>query len=123
MHDELDIFKMGGLKKVMRWTYIYMGLASLALCGIWPLAGFYSKDTILEVAFNEHTYIIWFVLWLTAGMTAFYSFRLVFLTFWSDERYKEFNFHPHEVQKYVLWGMLPLGVLAVIFGWFKEDFV
>ena len=123
MHDELDIFKMGGLKKVMRWTYIYMGVASLALCGIWPLAGFYSKDTILEVAFNEHTYIIWFVLWLTAGMTAFYSFRLVFLTFWSDERYKKFGFHPHEVQNYVLWAMLPLAILAVVFGWFKEDFV
>ena len=123
MHDELDIFKMGGLKKVMRWTYVYMGVASLALCGIWPLAGFYSKDTILEVAFNEHTYIIWFVLWITAGMTAFYSFRLVFLTFWSDERYKKFNFHPHEVQNYVLWAMLPLGILAVIFGWFKDDFV
>ena len=123
MHDELDIFKMGGLKKVMRWTYIYMGVASLALCGIWPLAGFFSKDTILEVAFNEHTYIIWFVLWLTAGMTAFYSFRLVFLTFWSDERYKKYGFHPHEVQNYVLWAMLPLGILAVIFGWFKEDFV
>ena len=123
MHDELDIFKMGGLKKVMKWTYIYMGVASLALCGIWPLAGFFSKDTILEVAFNEHTYIIWFVLWLTAGMTAFYSFRLVFLTFWSDERYKKYGFHPHEVQNYVLWAMLPLGILAVIFGWFKEDFV
>ena len=123
MNDELDIFKMGGLKKVMRWTYLYMGLASLALCGIWPLAGFYSKDTILEVAFNEHAYIIWFVLWLTAGMTAFYSFRLVFLTFWSDERYKKYGFHPHEVQNYVLWAMLPLGILAVIFGWFKEDFV
>ncbi|WP_457602815.1 NADH-quinone oxidoreductase subunit L [Nitratifractor sp.] len=123
MHDELDIFKMGGLKKVMRWTYIYMGVASLALCGIWPLAGFYSKDTILEVAFNEHTYGIWFVLWLTAGLTAFYSFRLVFLTFWSDERYKKYGFHPHEVQKYVLWAMAPLGILAVIFGWWKEEFM
>ena len=123
MHDELDIFKMGGLKKVMKWTYIYMGVASLALCGIWPLAGFYSKDTILEVAFNEHTYIIWFVLWITAGMTAFYSFRLVFLTFWSDERYKKLGFHPHEVQNYVLWGMLPLGILAVVFGWYKEPFM
>jgi len=50
MNDELDIFKMGGLRKAMKWTYIYMFLASLALAGIWPLAGFYSKDTILEVA-------------------------------------------------------------------------
>ena len=123
MHDELDIFKMGGLKKVMRWTYTYMGVASLALAGIWPFAGFYSKDTILEVAFNEHTYGIWFVLWLTAGLTAFYSFRLVFLTFLSDERYKQYGFHPHEVQKYVLWAMFPLGLLAVIFGWWKEEFM
>ncbi|WP_457607219.1 NADH-quinone oxidoreductase subunit L [Nitratifractor sp.] len=123
MNDELDIFKMGGLKKVMGWTYAYMGVASLALAGIWPLAGFYSKDTILEVAFNEHTYGIWFVLWLTAGLTAFYGFRLVFLTFWSDERYKEYGFHPHEVQKYVLWAMAPLGILAIIFGWWKEEFM
>jgi len=123
MNDELDIFKMGGLKKVMRWTYAYMGVASLALAGIWPFAGFFSKDTILEVAFNEHSYGIWFVLWLTAGLTAFYSFRLVFLTFLSDERYKQYGFHPHEVQKYVLWAMFPLGLLAVIFGWWKEEFM
>ncbi len=123
MNDELDIFKMGGLKKVMRWTYTYMGVASLALAGIWPFAGFYSKDTILEAAFNEQSYGIWFVLWLTAGLTAFYSFRLVFLTFLSDERYKQYGFHPHEVQKYVLWAMFPLGLLAVIFGWWKEEFM
>ncbi len=123
MNDELDIFKMGGLKKVMGWTYLYMGVASLALAGIWPLAGFFSKDTILEVAFNEHTYGIWFVLWFTAGLTAFYSFRLVFLTFWSDARYKQYGFHPHEVQKYVLWAMFPLALLAVIFGWWKEEFM
>ena len=123
MHDELDIFKMGGLKKVMRWTYAYMGVASLALAGIWPFAGFFSKDTILEAAFNEHSYGIWFVLWFTAGLTAFYSFRLVFLTFLSDERYKQYGFHPHEVQKYVLWAMFPLGLLAVIFGWWKEEFM
>ncbi len=123
MDDELDIFKMGGLKKAMRWTYLYMGLASLALAGIWPLAGFFSKDTILEVAFNEHTYGIWLILWFTAGLTAFYSFRQVFLTFTGDERYKPLGFHPHEVPKYVLWAMSPLALLAVIFGWYKDEFV
>jgi len=123
MDDELDIFKMGGLKKEMRWTFLYMGLASLALAGIWPLAGFYSKDTILEAAFNSQTYGIWFVLWLTAGLTAFYSFRQVFLTFMSDERYVEYGFHPHEVQKYVLGALLPLALLAVVFGWFHESFM
>ena len=123
MDDELDIFKMGGLKKVMGWTYLYMGLASLALAGIWPLAGFFSKDTILEVAFNEHTYGIWLVLWLTAGLTAFYSFRQVFLTFSGDARYKALGFHPHEMPKYVLWSLSPLAILAVIFGWYKEPFM
>ncbi len=123
MHDELDIFKMGGLKRAMRGTYLYMGLASLALAGIFPLAGFFSKDTILEVAFNEHTYIIWFVLWITAGLTAFYSFRQVFLTFDGDERYKkETDAHPHEVQNFVLVAMAPLAILAIIFGFFMNPF-
>ncbi|MBD3768463.1 MAG: NADH-quinone oxidoreductase subunit L, partial [Gammaproteobacteria bacterium] len=62
MHDELDIFKMGGLKKAMRGTYLYMGLASLALAGIPPLAGFFSKDAIIETAFNEGSLILWAML-------------------------------------------------------------
>jgi len=133
MHDELDIFKMGGLKKVMRWTYLYMGLASLALSGIGiagiGFAGYFSKDAIIEVAFNEHTYILWAVLVITAGMTAFYSFRQVFLTFHGDERYKheieyfkDGKHQPHEMYGYVLWAMAPLAVLAVIAGFFKDPF-
>jgi NADH-quinone oxidoreductase subunit L len=121
MHDELDIFKMGGLKKKMKMTYVYMGLASLALSGIYPFAGFFSKDTILEAAFNEQTYGIWFVLWFTAGLTAFYSFRQVFLVFEGDERYKKYGIHPHGAPKWVGWTFAPLGIMAVIFGFFKED--
>ncbi len=60
MDDELDLFKMGGLKKAMKGTYIYMGIASLALAGIPPLAGYFSKDAIIETAFNEGSYILWF---------------------------------------------------------------
>jgi len=123
MDDELDIFKMGGLKKEMGKTFLFMGVASLALAGIYPFAGFFSKDTILEVAFNEHTYGIWFVLWLTAGLTAFYSFRQVFLVFLGDERYKEYGFHPHEATKVGLLPLIPLAILAVIFGFWKEDFM
>jgi len=122
MHDELDIFKMGGLKKVMRGTYIYMGIASIALAGIPPFAGFFSKDAIIETAFNEGTLILWGILVITAGMTAFYSFRQVFLTFDGNERYKEFGIHPHEMYKFVLIAMSPLALLAMIAGFFQEEF-
>jgi len=133
MHDELDIFKMGGLKKVMRWTYLYMGLASLALSGIGiagvGFAGYFSKDAIIEAAFNEHTYILWIILVVTAGMTAFYSFRQVFLTFHGSERYteaipyfKDGKHHPHEMYGYVLLGMAPLAILAVVAGFYKGWF-
>ncbi len=124
MDDELDPFKMGGLYKVMKWTAILMILASVALAGIWPLAGFFSKDKILEAAFSSHHYIIWGILWVTAGLTAFYSFRLIMLTFFSgEERYKTYGFHPHEAYKFMLWAMAPLAVLAVIAGWFEHPFV
>ncbi len=122
MDDELDIFKMGGLKKSMRWTYIYMGVASLALAGIPPLAGFFSKDAIIETAFNEGTMILWITLVVTAGLTAFYSFRQVFLTFDGDERYKAFGIHPHEMYKFVLIAMSPLALLAIIAGFFQKPF-
>jgi len=122
MHDELDLFKMGGLKKAMRWTWAYMGLASLALAGIFPFAGFFSKDAIIETAFNEGTYVLWAILVLTAGMTAFYSFRQVFLTFHGDERYKAFDIHPHEMYKYVLIAMLPLAILAMVAGFGMDGY-
>ncbi|MDA3945321.1 MAG: NADH-quinone oxidoreductase subunit L [Helicobacteraceae bacterium] len=116
MHDELDPFKMGDLKTSMKWTWILMTLASVALAGIYPLAGFFSKDLILEVAFVEHHYILYTVLLLTAGLTAFYSFRLVALIFHGDDRHSENGVHPHEAYRFMLWGMLPLGILAVIAG-------
>ena len=122
MHDELDIFKMGGLRKVMRGTWIYMGIASVALAGLPIFAGFYSKDAIIETAFNEGTYILWFILVITAGMTAFYSFRQVFLSFHGEERYKALGFNPHEMYKFVLIAMAPLAVLAISAGWFMGDF-
>jgi len=122
MHDELDIFKMGGLKKVMKWTYIYMGLASLALSGIPFFAGYFSKDAIIETAWNEGTLILWLILVVTAGMTAFYSFRQVFLTFHGDDRYKAFGIHPHEMYKFVLIAMSPLAILAVVAGFGMDSF-
>ncbi|MFZ3053592.1 MAG: NADH-quinone oxidoreductase subunit L [Sulfuricurvum sp.] len=116
MHDELDPFKMGGLKKSMKATWILMTLASVALAGIYPLAGFFSKDLILEVAFVEQHYILYTVLLLTAGLTAFYSFRLVALIFHGNERHLEHGIHPHEAYSFMLYAMAPLAVLAVIAG-------
>jgi NADH-quinone oxidoreductase subunit L len=118
MHDELDLFKMGDLRKKMRGTWIYMTIASIALAGLPPLAGFWSKDAIIETAFNEHTYILWIMLVITAGMTAFYSFRQVFLSFHGEDRHTALGFHPHEMYRFVLVAMAPLAVLAVITGWF-----
>ncbi|WP_457744504.1 NADH-quinone oxidoreductase subunit L [Sulfurimonas sp.] len=131
MDDELDPFKMGGLRKKMKWTWVMMGLASLALSGIFPFAGFFSKDAILEAAFVgnhtalnviEHHYIIYSVLLFTAGLTAFYSFRLVALIFHGEERFKLFGFHPHEAAKVMLWAIAPLVILAVIAGAFQTTF-
>ncbi|WP_310442004.1 NADH-quinone oxidoreductase subunit L [Sulfurimonas sp.] len=122
MHDELDPFKMGGLNKVMKGTFVMMTIASVALAGIFPLAGFFSKDLILEVAFVENHYIIYSVLLFTAGLTAFYSFRLVALIFHGEERYKLFGIHPHEAYKFMLVAMSPLLLLAIIAGSFKMTY-
>ena len=116
MHDELDPFKMGALKKPMKWTWIMMTLASTALAGIYPLAGFFSKDLILEVSFVEHHYILYTVLLLTAGLTAFYSFRLIALIFNGDDRHTTNGVHPHEAYNFMLWAMAPLAILAVVAG-------
>ena len=122
MHDELDPFKMGGLRKAMKGTFIMMTVASVALAGIFPLAGFFSKDLILEVSFIENHYIIYSVLLFTAGLTAFYSFRLVALIFHGEERYKLFGIDPHEAYKFMLIAMTPLLILAVIAGSFKMTY-
>jgi NADH-quinone oxidoreductase subunit L len=113
---------MGGLRKVMKGTFIMMTLASVALAGIYPFAGFFSKDLILEVGFVEHHYVIYTVLLLTAGLTAFYSFRLVALIFHGEDRYKLFGIHPHEAYKFMLVAMSPLLLLAIIAGSFKMTY-
>lgn len=123
MKDELNIHKMGGLYKAMKYTAILMIIASVALSGIYPLAGFFSKDKILEVAFGQGAYILWFALFIGAGLTAFYSFRLIMLVFFGEKKYDETKLHPHETYMFVLIAMLPLGILAIISGFFEHSFV
>jgi len=123
MNDELDIRKMGGLHSKMKSTSIIMAIASLALAGIFPLAGFFSKDKILEAAFNAESYGLWIVLWITAGLTAFYSFRLVMKVFHGEQNYSSEEYHPHEAKGFVIAAMIPLAILAVVAGWFEHGFI
>ena len=125
LNDEIDIKKMGGLYKHMKGTAIIMIVASFALAGIFPLSGFFSKDLILEVAFGNETFIIWATLYITAGLTAFYSFRLIMYVFFGKENFKEINenANPHEAKSFVIVAMSVLALLAVVAGWFKALFV
>lgn len=113
MNDKLDISKMGGLHKSLRYTMIMMVIASLALAGIYPFAGFFSKDLILEVAFSGGHFTLWLTLLIAALFTAFYSFRLLMLVFFVPSRHHE---HPHEAPRFMLLAMLPLTLLAIIAG-------
>ena len=81
LHHEQNIFKMGGLKKHLKLVYITMFIATLAISGIPPFAGFFSKDAILVTAFASEHYVIWGVGTLTAMLTAFYMFRMLFTVF------------------------------------------
>lgn len=120
MHDKLDITKMGALYQPLKYTAILMILASVALAGIYPFSGFFSKDKILEAAFGSGAYILWGMLLLGAFLTAFYSFRLIMLVFFGAKKHTED--HPHEAYPYMLYAMLPLGILAVFAGFFEGVF-
>ena len=84
LHHEQNIFKMGGLKKELKLVYITMFIATLAISGIPPFAGFFSKDAILVTTFASEHYILWGMGSLTAMLTAFYMFRLLFTVFHSQ---------------------------------------
>jgi NADH-quinone oxidoreductase subunit L len=84
--DEQDMRRMGGLSKKIPITYWTMLIGSLAIAGIPPLAGFFSKDEILSESFKTGHIIVWAVGFIVAGMTAFYMFRLMGLTFWGTFR-------------------------------------
>lgn len=122
MNDKLDISKMGALWQPLRFTAILMIIASVALAGIYPFAGFFSKDKILEGAFIEGNFVIYAVLLFSAFLTAFYSFRLIMLVFFAPKNYED-STHPHESSKIMLYAMLPLAILAIIAGFFEHSFM
>ena len=118
MGGEQDMRHMGGLRKKIKYTFATMFTATLAIAGIPPLAGFFSKDSILLSAYNiPGGHPLYIVGLLTALLTAFYMFRLVFLTFWGQQRYDEHHVHVHESPWSMLGPLVVLGILSVIGGW------
>ena len=112
MNDEVNMRKYGALRKFMPITFVTFGLGYLAILGVPPFAGFYSKDMIIETAFNSggtKGIILGVVTLLGAGITAFYMTRVMILTFTGKSRWDE-EAHPHE-SPLLMW--LPMAVLAI----------
>ena len=117
MHDEQDMWKMGGLRKKLPVTFATMGVAWLAISGIPIFSGFWSKDEILAVTFDQGGWYIglWGVGIVTAGLTAFYMSRLMFLTFWGEPR-SEQGREPHESPAIMTLPLIALAVLSAFGG-------
>ena len=125
LHGEQDLRNMGGLGRKIPVTMVLMWIGSLALAGIPFFAGYYSKDIILEAAWGSDTLLgtyVWGMGILAALMTAFYSWRLLFLTFNGVSRSKPDVFaHAHEAPLVMLVPLFVLAVGAVFSGWFAYD--
>ncbi len=117
MSGEQDMRKMGGLWEKIPTTAKTFFIASIAIAGIPPLAGFVSKDSILGHAF-ESSVILWVVGFITAGMTAFYMFRLVNMTFFGKSRVDhEVEHHIHESPSSMTVPLMILAGLSIVGGW------
>ena len=116
MGGEQDMRKMGGLRKKIPVTFWTMFMATLAISGAPGFSGFFSKDEILNASRNVSP-VLWFLGVLTAGLTSFYMFRLLFLTFFGKENYDEHHVHVHESPKNMLVPLVVLAILSVCGGW------
>ena len=133
MGGQQDMRRMGGLAGKIKWTYVTMLIATLAITGAPGFAGFFSKDAILFSTFNREGILFWLgrdignrnagpILYtfglLTALLTSFYMFRLIFLTFHGKPRYDEHHVHVHESPNNMLVPLMILAVLSIVGGWF-----
>jgi NADH-quinone oxidoreductase subunit L len=112
MGDQVDMRRYGGLRKLMPVTYACMGAGYLAIIGLPPFAGFFSKDKIIESAYDlggTRGWILGTVALVGAGITAFYMTRLMVMTFFGEKRWTEGQ-HPHESPQVMT---VPMGLLAV----------
>jgi len=126
---EQDMRKMGGLRKYMPWTFAVMAIGTIAISGIPPFAGFFSKDEILwdEYSFPHGSKIFWAVGIVTAFLTSFYMFRLLFMTFFGQYRGASNDAHgaaheghshtPHESPWMMLGPLVLLAALSIVGGW------
>ena len=128
MHDEQDIQKMGGLKEYLPITYKTFLIGAIAISGIPPFAGFFSKDEILWRTFSSEqgSWVLWLLGVFGAAMTAFYMFRLVTLTFEGEKRFSAKggsasggdlrHIHPHEAPKTMTVPLIILAILSIVGG-------
>jgi NADH-quinone oxidoreductase subunit L len=116
MGGEQDMRKMGGLRKKIPWTFWTMFMGTLAIAGTPGFSGFFSKDEILNETQNVNL-TLWALGVLTAGLTSFYMFRLLFLTFFGSTRFDERKMHVHESPRNMLVPLVVLAILAVGGGW------
>jgi len=115
MHDEQDIWKMGNLQKKMPVTFWTFLIGTLALSGVPPFSGFYSKDSILGQALEQKSYLLFILGAAVAGLTAFYMFRLFYVAFLGKPK-TEAAEHTHESPAVMAWPLRVLAVFAVIGG-------
>ena len=117
LSGEQDIRKMGGLRSKIPWTYRLFLIGTVAIAGIPPLAGFWSKDEILAHAFTHHHYLLYGMAAIAALLTSFYMFRLIYLTFYGTSRMDHHTEeHVHESPMVMVGPLMALGVLSILGG-------
>src|SRR5437773_1706272 len=117
LSGEQDIRKMGGLSSKIPWTYRLFLIGTVAIAGIPPLAGFWSKDEILAHAFTHHHYLLYGMAAIGALLTSFYMFRLIYLTFYGTSRMDHHTEeHVHESPMVMVGPLMALGVLSILGG-------
>ena len=117
LSNKQDMREMGGLRKHLPYTFMTFAAAYLAICGIFPFAGFFSKDEILWKAAN-HSFALWGVGLAGAAMTAFYMTRLLIMTFFGKERFDSHTReHLHESPFSMIGPLVILAILSIVGGW------
>jgi len=118
MHHEQDMHKMGNLRRYMPQTFLTFVVGAAALSGLPLMSGFFSKDEILAHTFARGGgyYALWLIGIVTAALTAFYTWRMVALTFFGPERFDKAKFQPHESSSLMTLPLLVLAALAILGG-------